>query len=185
MKWSMYAKFLAERQRAWSASTACLLKGACRRLVCCNVACTWRGWGYSFPPSDEVVHAWTPFFLRGLMWKGLKWYADRIYVGDGLVQCFDLTWWQGVFLIGPLPLTESCTHVTIHPFKTKYSMSRYVACLTHLECAGNFASTPPAPAPRLGHARIRIYRPTWAWHGEAYINDHCSHNIQSQINFKF
>jgi hypothetical protein len=72
----MFDKYLPERQRAWSARTACLfsqdiLKGAHGRLVVVTcVTALGMGGGICFDPPpptpNEVMHVCTPFVPRGL-----------------------------------------------------------------------------------------------------------------------
>jgi hypothetical protein len=124
--------------------------------------CTWVGGGRCPPPPDEVMHVRPPFFIRGLTSKGLNLLAwQYIHIGRGRWSCavFWPDFMAGGIWMAPLQLTGSCTHGTICPLKTKYSMQGDVACMTHLAWAGVFTSSP-----WLGHAGIRMfYWPTWAW----------------------
>ncbi len=125
--WSTHAKVLPNRQRAWSARTACLfsqdlLKGTRGRLVCRNVAwlhLAWVGVCAITPPTPRRGCART--YARHsdyVGWHGEAMHGNILYVGDGHVQCFDFTWWKGVLASPPTMIGSSRTlsyaHMIFH-----------------------------------------------------------------------
>jgi hypothetical protein len=111
---------LRGRERSQQVRPVCLVRIYWRLHVedWCVVTwhdCTWSGWGCSFQPPhppDEIVHAHTPFFLRGLTWNASskRWQYIR---GRCSHEWFDLTWWQGVFPVGP-PSIVWVVHACYH-----------------------------------------------------------------------
>ncbi len=118
--WSTHANFLPNRQRAWSASTACLfsqdlLKGAHGRLVCHNVAWLHLAWvgvrGITPPPPTRLCTYARHSDYGGWRGEAIAW-QYILYVGDGRVQRFDFTWWKGA-LASP-PTIDWVMHACYH-----------------------------------------------------------------------
>jgi hypothetical protein len=67
-----------------------------------NPPTPWRGRAR----THAILSSWTDVEMPQVK-------EDSIYVGDARVQCFDLTWWQGVFPVGP-PSTDWVGHARYH-----------------------------------------------------------------------
>ncbi len=193
----MYVNFLPGRQRVWSARSACLfsqdsLKGAGWKI---GVTALCVGGGICFNPQWGC--ACTHAIL--LMWADMErpqMMSMAVYTGCG--RWSRAVFWpdlalggRGYSWLAPLPLTGSCTHVTIRPLKTKYSMLGFlhgrlcvsIGGMTSLGLGGGyFCHDPPSPPDWVLHICMRAFWPTVWWIDveRPYANVHSNFKIKYQ-----